>query len=286
MVVPIVVPSSSDLKYSTTQVPRMRSSPPPLPRIWFRQLNALPTRLSVPVTASMDLDWAVLPLLDRLVGSDEPLANEEITRIVGARSIQGIGSALRPTGVTLRRASGLMRRCATVPCVGGSTLGKTKHGSPFRTGMGKIRSCPSPDGRGHRHRPVPDDVRPCLRGDLEGAATAAHRCDPAGRGGTVAEGFMGGRRPAAWHTVEPGRCFRYVNWISARAEWKARRSTPPLRMRLRCWYDVEIELPGSRRMVLHEEGRRGESRGLPPGHPVRVRRIRMPRKQPRPMSPT
>ena len=60
------------------------------------------------VTTFRDIDisrhWAGLPLLDRLLEGSEPLTSQEVARLLGARSIKGIGSVLRPTRATLERA--------------------------------------------------------------------------------------------------------------------------------------------------------------------------------------
>ena len=112
-------------------------------------------------------------------------------------------------------------------------------------------------------------------------------------------GFVSDRRKTSWRAVDQGQRFRYVNWISARPDLRTHTSAPPLRMRLRCWYDVVIEPPGGKRIVLHEEGLRGDEgrtasraiarwrriRGESAGRLVNVRDIRISRKQPRPMPP-
>ena len=101
-----------------------------------------------------------------------------------------------------------------------------------------------------------------------------------------------------WRDVDTEQCFRYVNWIGARG-LNGPRSAPPLRMRLRCWYEVVIETARRKRIVLREEGLRGDdarttTRAI--GHwrkaqvqratePVEVREIRIAKSQPRPMPP-
>lgn len=54
-----------------------------------------------------------------------------------------------------------------------------------------------------------------------------------------------------------GEPFRYVKWI-APGGYLTPNSTPPLRMRLRCWRDVVLESVEGRRIVLREEGLRGD----------------------------
>ena len=99
-----------------------------------------------------------------------------------------------------------------------------------------------------------------------------------------------------WQSVAPERYFRYVNWVGARG-LDGPAYTPPLRMRLRCWYDVVIETKNGKRIVLREEGLRGDdertvSRAIArwrkqrekgADEPAAVREIRISRKQPRPM---
>ncbi len=101
---------------------------------------------------------------------------------------------------------------------------------------------------------------------------------------------------AHWRDVEPESCFRYVNWIGARG-LDGPRHAPPLRMRLRCWYEVVIGTATGRRIVLREEGLRGDdarttSRAIgrwrqlqdkAASEPVAFRELRIARKQPRPM---
>ena len=101
-----------------------------------------------------------------------------------------------------------------------------------------------------------------------------------------------------WRDVGTEQCFRYVNWIGARG-LNGPRSAPPLRMRLRCWSEVVIETARRKRIVLREEGLRGDdarttTRAI--GHwrkaqvqrateLVEVREIRIAKSQPRPMAP-
>ena len=77
------------------------------------------------------------------------------------------------------------------------------------------------------------------------------------------------------------------------------RYAPPLRMRLRlrCWYEVVIEGAKGRRIVLREEGLRGddarttsraigrwrELEGKGAREPIAVREFRIAKRQPRPM---
>ena len=103
---------------------------------------------------------------------------------------------------------------------------------------------------------------------------------------------------ARWQDVEPESRFRYVRWIGARG-LAGPRHAPPLRMRLRCWYEVVIATRTGKRVVLREEGLRGDSarttsraigrwvklHGKAASGPVVVREVRIARKQPRPMPP-
>ena len=103
---------------------------------------------------------------------------------------------------------------------------------------------------------------------------------------------------AHWRDVEPVSCFRYVSWIGARG-LDGPRHAPPLRMRLRCWYEVVIWTATGRRIVLREEGLRGDDarttsraigrrlklHGKAANEPVAVREFRIAKKQLRPMPP-
>ncbi len=102
---------------------------------------------------------------------------------------------------------------------------------------------------------------------------------------------------AAWRQVDESRRFRYVDWMATGALEK--RSAPPLRMRLRCWYEIVIVTPRGRRVVLREEGLRGDDErtvaratdrwrtdqaaGANPF--VAIREVRIARSQPRPVPP-
>ena len=99
-----------------------------------------------------------------------------------------------------------------------------------------------------------------------------------------------------WRDMEEDVCFRYVSWIGARG-LDGPRHAPPLRMRLRCWHEVVIETAKGRRIVLHEEGLRGdearttsraigrwrELEGRGAREPVAVLEYRIAKRQPRPM---
>ena len=103
---------------------------------------------------------------------------------------------------------------------------------------------------------------------------------------------------AYWRDVEPESWFRYVSWIGARG-LDGPRHAPPLRMRLRFWYEVVIGAETGKRIVLREEGLRGDDarttsraigrwrklHGKPANAPVTVREFRIARKQPRPIPP-
>ena len=101
-----------------------------------------------------------------------------------------------------------------------------------------------------------------------------------------------------WRGVAEEGCFRYVSWIGARG-LTGPRSAPPLRMRLRCWYEIVIETTKRKRVVLRDEGLRGDDartvgraidrwRRTDTKHEnelVAVREIRVAKSQPRPMVP-
>ncbi len=101
-----------------------------------------------------------------------------------------------------------------------------------------------------------------------------------------------------WRDVEPDTRFRYVNWIGAHG-LDGPGHAPPLRMRLRCWHEVVIGMKPGQRIVLREEGLRGDdarttSRAIKSWarrhemadtESITVREFRIARKQPRPMDP-
>ena len=114
----------------------------------------------------------------------------------------------------------------------------------------------------------------------------------------TAQNWMFGRENVKrWRYVDEGRSFRYVNWIGTNSLMDPR-TAPPVRMRLRCWYDVVVETARRKRIVLREEGLRGDdtrtaSRAIQRWRQsqgnsnalVVVREIRIAKRQPRPMPP-
>ena len=99
-----------------------------------------------------------------------------------------------------------------------------------------------------------------------------------------------------WRDVEPETRFRYVRWIAALRPGGSAH-TPPLHLRLRCWYEIVISMSTGKRVVLREEGLRGDDarttsraiwkwrkrHGKKAGEPMAVQGFRIARKQPRPM---
>lgn len=99
-----------------------------------------------------------------------------------------------------------------------------------------------------------------------------------------------------WKNVEDDTRFRFVRWIGA---YDGPTSAPPIRMRLRCWYEVVIETAAHKRAVLREEGLRGDAertasraiarwREQNPKHAeeaVVLREVRIAKSQARPMPP-
>ena len=99
-----------------------------------------------------------------------------------------------------------------------------------------------------------------------------------------------------WRDVEPETRFEYVRWVGTDGPRRSYRA-PPVHLRLRCWYEVVISTAAGKRIVLREEGlrgddarttsraiakwRRGHGRGA--GEPVTVQEFRIARKQSRPM---
>ena len=107
-----------------------------------------------------------------------------------------------------------------------------------------------------------------------------------------------GKDDAGWRDVEDGARFRYVRWVGPHG-CEGRWSAPPLRMRLRCRYEIPIRA-GRKTILLREEGLRGDEartaaralarwRAGDPDRavmPVAVGEVRIARKQPRPMPET
>ena len=101
-----------------------------------------------------------------------------------------------------------------------------------------------------------------------------------------------------WRETGDDARFRYAVWVAGQGRAAPYRA-PPVRMRLRCWYEVVIMTADRRRIVLREEGLRGDDvrtanravarwRGLDrerESELVVVRDFRIAKKQPRPMPP-
>ena len=99
-----------------------------------------------------------------------------------------------------------------------------------------------------------------------------------------------------WRDIEEEACFPYVSWVGARG-LDGPRHAPPPRMRLRCWYEVVVGTANGRRIVLREEGLRGddarttsraigrwrELEGKGAREPVAVLEFRIAKRQPRPL---
>lgn len=102
----------------------------------------------------------------------------------------------------------------------------------------------------------------------------------------------------SWRPAEPSRRFQYVQWIGA---WESTfpDQAPPLRMRLRCWYEVVVQPAQGKPLVLREEGLRDdqertasraiarwrEANALRANALVRVLDVRIAKRQPRPSPP-
>ena len=111
--------------------------------------------------------------------------------------------------------------------------------------------------------------------------------------------FLDDERRDGWRDVETGQRFRFVRWIGGMRDGYMPRRTPPIRMRLRCWYEIVISDANGKRMVLREEGLRGymartTDRAIErwrQSHPERrddlllVHETRIAKRQPRPMPP-
>ena len=113
----------------------------------------------------------------------------------------------------------------------------------------------------------------------------------------VDDGSWMARREQAgrWRNAEEDAWFRYVQWIGSR-ELTGPQSAPPLRMRLRCWCEIVVETTKQERIVLREEGLRGDDRRTAAlavarwreadperaSEPVVVKEVRIAKSQPRP----
>ena len=101
-----------------------------------------------------------------------------------------------------------------------------------------------------------------------------------------------------WRDVEAETRFQHIEWIGSIRDARAS-SAPPLRMRLRCWYEVVAETARGKRFLLREEGLRGDetrtamraierwrkSDSRRANEPVAIHEIRIAKRQPRPMPP-
>lgn len=102
-----------------------------------------------------------------------------------------------------------------------------------------------------------------------------------------------------WRDVVTEMRFPYVRWIGTLRDRRGPHRAPPLRMRLRCWYEIVILDATGKRTVLREEGWRGDAarttdralerwRNIRAAHEnelVLVNEIRIAKRQPRPMAP-
>ncbi|MDE0039551.1 MAG: hypothetical protein OXU77_18640 [Gammaproteobacteria bacterium] len=102
-----------------------------------------------------------------------------------------------------------------------------------------------------------------------------------------------------WRNVHGDRRYRHVRWIGGLRDGLAPRRTPPLRMRLRCWYEIVVSNARGVRTILREEGLRGDTarttdRALDRWRSTRaensselllVNEVRIAKRQPRPMPP-
>lgn len=102
----------------------------------------------------------------------------------------------------------------------------------------------------------------------------------------------------SWRPAEPNQRFQYVQWVGA---WDSSfpDQPPPLRMRLRCWYEVVIKTDRAKSVVLREEGLRGDQErtasraiarwrkasALSANSLVTVLDVRIAKRQPRPIPP-
>ena len=101
-----------------------------------------------------------------------------------------------------------------------------------------------------------------------------------------------------WQVLKPSRSIRFVHWMRS-PRGKKHGSTPPIRMRFRCWYEIVIETTNGKRAVLREEGLRSDDHrtasraikkwrrcnGISDAEPISVAGFRISKKQPRPQDP-
>ena len=111
--------------------------------------------------------------------------------------------------------------------------------------------------------------------------------------------FWDDERPEGWRKVHGEKRFRYVRWVATARNDNGPYHAPPLRMRLRCWYELVISNAKGQRIVLREEGLRGDAgrtsaraidrwRKTQAEHRdelVAVGEFRIAKRQPRPMPP-
>lgn len=111
--------------------------------------------------------------------------------------------------------------------------------------------------------------------------------------------FLDEERRDGWRDVETGQRFRFVRWVGGLRDGYMPRRTPPVRMRLRCWYEIVVSDAKGNRIVLREEGLRGDAACTTDRaverwrerHPERrdelllVHEVRIAKRQPRPMPP-
>ena len=111
--------------------------------------------------------------------------------------------------------------------------------------------------------------------------------------------FLDEERRDLWRDVETDQRFRFVRWVGGLRDGYMPRRTPPVRMRLRCWYEIVTSDAEGKRTVLREEGLRGDTARTTDRaierwrerHPERrdelllVHEVRIAKRQPRPMPP-
>ena len=111
--------------------------------------------------------------------------------------------------------------------------------------------------------------------------------------------FWDVERREGWREVDTEMRFRYVRWVATARNRNGPYHAPPLRMRLRAWYEIVISNAKGKRIVLREEGLRGDAgrtsaravdrwRRTQAEHRnelVALREFRIANRQPRPMPP-
>lgn len=211
--------------------------------------------------------WIGIEILDRLANAGDRLTSAEVAALLGVKNVKGIGRALSQTRESLA-LSGIRFEDTRVP----GAIGTGRNPSMLAW-IGNARWV-------ERRIALVDAVE-----QVEAVRAGRVFLDEQGRDG--------------WRNVDADRRYRHVRWIGGLRDGLAPRRTPPLRMRLRCWYEIVVSNAKGERTVLREEGLRGDTarttdRALDRWRSTRaknsselllVNEVRIAKRQPRPMPP-